>query len=80
MTPKRTKWAVPYLLHKYECENPSEYKRLKFDTALTPYLIGTPFNAFANNTHPDQAALKRAALSGSSVCLWKYEISSGSYK
>ena len=29
--------------------------------------IGKPFNAFANRTDPDQTALKRAALSGSTV-------------
>ena len=30
-------------------------------------LIETPFNAFANRTDPDQAALVRAARSGSTL-------------
>ena len=34
---------------------------------LTHYLIEMPFNAFANRTNPDQAALIRAAWSGSTL-------------
>ena len=30
---------------------------------------------FVNRAEPDQAALVRAAYSGSTVCLWKYDIS-----
>ena len=33
----------------------------KVSNDLTLYLIETPFNAFANGTDPDQAALVRAA-------------------
>ena len=34
---------------------------------FTLYLIEMPFNAFANRAHPDQAALVRAAWSGSTL-------------
>ena len=34
---------------------------------LTLYLIETPFNAFSNKADPDQAALVRAAWSGSTL-------------
>ena len=34
---------------------------------LTLYLIATHFNAFANRADPDQAALVRAASSGSTL-------------
>ena len=36
-----------------------------YDGSLTLYLIEMPFNAFANKADPDQAALVRAAWSGS---------------
>ena len=35
--------------------------------SLTFYLIETPFNTFVNRADPDQAALARAALSGSTL-------------
>ena len=34
---------------------------------LAHYLIETPFDAFVNRADPDQAALIRAALSGSTL-------------
>ena len=34
---------------------------------INPYLIETPFNIFANRADLDQAALVRAALSGSAL-------------
>ena len=34
---------------------------------LTLYLIEMPFNTFANRADPDQAALNRAAWSGSTL-------------
>ena len=37
------------------------------NTILTLYLIEMPFYTFANRAHPDQAALVRAACSGSTL-------------
>ena len=41
---------------------------------LTLYLIEIPFNTFANRADPDQAALVRAAWSGSTLFGYGYRI------
>ena len=41
--------------------------RTKPDDGLTLYITETHFNTFANRTDPDQAALVRAACSGSTL-------------
>ena len=38
------------------------------DVTINP--IETPFKAFANRADPDQAALTRTALSGSTLCVY----------
>ena len=68
------------MLYPNLCYNEVYYKRtvlyairdLSHCWVSTLYLIETPFNTFANKADPDQAALVRAAWSGSTlVCLWK---------
>ena len=43
------------------------YTKFHFDLLLTLYPKGTSFNAFVNRADPDQAALERAAWSGSTL-------------
>ena len=47
---------------------------IKGTCSLTTYLIEMPFNAFANRADPDQAALARAARSGSTLFASGYMI------
>ena len=45
--------------------------RYMFYYDLSVYLIETPLNAFANRVDPDQTALVRAALSGSTLFAYR---------
>ena len=45
----------------------TDKKKSKAKFSLTLYLIETPFSPFANRADPDQAALVRAAWSGSTL-------------
>ena len=48
--------------------------RQRVELILTVYIIDTPFNTFANGADPDQAALVRAAWSGSTLFAYGHMI------